>query len=131
VATRKPPGTSWESWTERQIREGIERGEFDDLPGAGKPIAGLDGEHDEQWWVRAKLRREEASFLPPTLAVRKELDDTRRRIAAADDEAEVRGLVEDINRRIRYVNSHASAGPPSTVAPLDVEAVVERWRERR
>ena len=26
---RKPPGVSWESWTERLIREGIERGEFE------------------------------------------------------------------------------------------------------
>jgi DnaJ family protein C protein 28 len=28
----------WESWVNQQIREAQERGEFDDLPGTGKPL---------------------------------------------------------------------------------------------
>jgi DnaJ family protein C protein 28 len=28
----------WESWIDQQIREAQERGEFDDLPGKGKPL---------------------------------------------------------------------------------------------
>jgi hypothetical protein len=125
---RKPPGVGWETWVERQIREGIERGEFDDLPGKGKPIPDLDGSHDELWWVRKKLKREKVSYLPPTLAVRKERDDALERIAVATREAEVRRIVEEINVRIRYVNSHATAGPPSSVMPLDVDDVLTRWR---
>ncbi|HET6948889.1 MAG TPA: DUF1992 domain-containing protein, partial [Acidimicrobiales bacterium] len=119
---------SWETWIDRQIRQGMERGDFDNLPGTGKPIADLDRPHDDLRWVREKLRREEASFLPPTLAVRKELEDTMARVAAATTEADVRDLVAAINARIRAVNSTATAGPPSTLAPLDVEQVVERWR---
>jgi len=126
---RKPPGVSWETWVDRQIRESMERGEFDDLPGKGKPIAGLDGTRDELWWVRDKLKREKVSYLPPTLAIRKERDDALERIAAAPTEAEVRRLVEEINTRIRYVNSHAVGGPPSTVMPLDVDEVLARWRQ--
>jgi hypothetical protein len=68
------------------------------------------------------------SFLPPTLAIRKELDETLEAVAAAGTEAEVRELVAGINARIRQVNATATAGPPSTVGPLDVERVVERWR---
>lgn len=131
MTERKPPGMSWESWIDRQIREGIERGEFDDLPGKGKPLPGVGEPLDEMWWVREKLRREEVSFLPPTLAVRKELDETREKIRRAATEEEVRRLVAAINERIRYVNSHVTAGPPSTVGPLDVEAVIERWRHSR
>ena len=71
---RRPTLSDWESSVERQIREGIERGEFDNLPGAGKPLEGLDGPHDEEWWVKQKLRREQVSGLPPALAVRKELE---------------------------------------------------------
>jgi DnaJ homologue, subfamily C, member 28, conserved domain len=130
MTDRKPPGVSWESWIERQIREGIERGDFDDLPGRGEPLADLDQPHDEMWWVRDKLRREEASFLPPTLAVRKELEDTMERITQAGTETEVRRLVAAINERIRHVNRNATAGPPSTLVPLEVERVVERWRDR-
>jgi hypothetical protein len=126
---RKPPGIGWETWVERQIREGIERGEFDDLPGQGKPIPDIDRSHDELWWVRKKLKREEVSYLPPTLAVRKERDDALERIAAAVREVEVRRIVEEINIRIRYVNTHATSGPPSTVMPLDLDDVLARWRE--
>lgn len=128
---RKPPGVSWETWVDRQIREGMEQGDFDRLPGHGKPIADIDRPHDELRWVREKLRREGHSHLPPTLAIRKELDVTLERIAAAGSEAEVRGLVTDINGRIRRVNSMATAGPPSTVALLDVEDVVRRWHADR
>jgi hypothetical protein len=125
---RKPPGVSWETWVERQIREGIERGEFDDLPGKGKPIADVGVTHDELWWVRKKLQREKVSYLPPTLAIRKERDDALERIAAATREVEVHRIVEEINVRIRYVNSHATGGPPSTVMPLDLDDVLDRWR---
>lgn len=130
MTERKPPGVRWETWIERQIREGIERGDLDDLPGTGKPIPDLDRPHDEMWWVRDKLRREEAQYLPPTLAVRKELDDTLERIAAAATEAEVRDLVAGINEKIRRVNATAVSGPPSTLVALDVEQIVERWRPR-
>lgn len=130
MTERKPPGVRWETWIERQIREGIERGDLDDLPGTGKPIPDLDRPHDELWWVRDKLRREEAQYLPPTLAVRKELDDTMDRIGAATTEAEVRELVAGINDKIRRVNATAVSGPPSTLMSLDVERVVERWRSR-
>ena len=67
MTERKPFGVSWETWIDRQIREGMERGEFDGLPGHGKPIQDVDRPHDELWWVRDKLRREGVSYLPPTL----------------------------------------------------------------
>ena len=75
MAEKKPPGVSWESWVERQIRDSMERGEFDNLPGAGKPLPTI-ALTDEAWWIREKLRHENVSYLPPTLAIRKELDNT-------------------------------------------------------
>jgi hypothetical protein len=131
MTARKPPGVSWESWTDRQIREGIERGEFDDLPGAGQPIPGLDGTRDEMWWVKEKLRREDVSALPPALALRKELDDAKVAIAAAPSEAKVRAIVEEINERIRHLNRYGASGPPSNLMPLDVDDTVARWRASR
>jgi hypothetical protein len=130
MTERKPPGVSWETWIERQIREGMERGEFDGLPGHGKPMRDLDKPRDELWWVRDKLQREDAQFLPPTLALRKEVEDVRERIAAAASEGEVRSLVAGINERIVKINSRATAGPPSTVVKLDEDLEVRRWRER-
>jgi len=131
VTERKPPGVSWETWIDRQIREGIERGDFDELPGHGKPLRGIDRPRDELWWVRDKLRREDVSYLPPALVLRKEVQDARTRIAAAADEATVREIVAGLNERIVAANSRATTGPPTTQAPLDVEQVVERWAEAR
>ena len=123
--------SDWESAIERQIRESIERGEFDNLPGSGQPLAGLDGPHDEEWWVKQKLRRERVSYLPPALAVRKELEVALERVAEATTEGTVREIVAAINERIAHVNSRTTNGPPSTVSALDVEVVVRQWKVAR
>lgn len=128
MTERKPPGVTWETWIDRQIRVGMERGAFDDLPGRGKPMPDLDRPRDEMWWVRDKVRRENATHVPPTVQVRRELDATLAAIAAAPSEAAVRDLVAGINERVRWVNSRPTEGPPSTVAPLDAEAEVDAWR---
>ena len=118
----------WESAVEQQIRDGIARGEFDDLPGKGKPLDGLTDHHDEDWWLKAKLRAERLSYLPPTLRIRKELEEARQAIADAAKESVVRRIIGDINTRIRDVNRRGAEGPPSTVMPLDADAEVARWR---
>ena len=128
MTERKPTGASWASWTERQIDEGRRAGLFDGLDGEGRPIDGLDGPHDEEWWVKAKLRREKIEYLPPTIAIRGERDAAVAAALGAADEGDVRRIIEQINDRIRYVNSHTVTGPPSTVWVVDVDSIVERWR---
>ena len=131
MTDRKPPLVTWETWVDRCVREARERGEFDNLPGAGKPIQDLDSPRDDMWWVKRLIEREQISVTPPTLAVRKALDDARAAIAQQTDEGAVRGIVAELNVRIRHVNRVATSGPPSTVMPLDVEEVVARWRAGR
>jgi hypothetical protein len=122
---------SFETWVERQIREATERGEFDNLPGAGKPIADLDKPHDELWWVRQKLRREHLTYLPASIALRKEAEEALLAAARAGSEQEVRRIVADINAKIVEGNRKAASGPPLNLVPFDVERVVRDWRERR
>jgi hypothetical protein len=43
---------------ENKIREAIEAGEFDRLPGLGKPSSLIDEPYDPFWWMRRKLRSE-------------------------------------------------------------------------
>lgn len=131
MTEQKPPKVRWESWVERKIRESMERGEFDNLPGHGQPIPDLAQPYDELWWLRKKLRDEKLSIDPPALTLRKELDEARARIVAARTEGEVRRLVMAINERIVYVNSHITFGPPSDIVPLDVERVIVDWRAAR
>jgi hypothetical protein len=128
MTERKPPGVTWDSWIDKQIRDAEARGEFDDLPGKGKPLRDIDKPRDELWWVREKLKREDVQYLPPTLQVRKDLDDARERIRNAASEDDVRAIVEEINAKIREVNRMAVSGPPSNVYPLHLETVLDRWR---
>jgi hypothetical protein len=131
MTERKPPGVGFETWVERQLREAAERGAFDDLPGAGKPIPDLDKPHDELWWVKQKLRRENFSYLPPTIALRKQAEEALEAASRAGSEAEVRRIVADINAKIIEGNRKAASGPPLNLAPSDVERVVRDWRDRR
>ena len=131
MTERKPPGIGFGTWVERQIREATERGEFDNLPGAGKPIADLDKPHDELWWLKQKLRREHLSWLPPTIALRKEAEEALLAASRAGSEDQVRRIVADINRKILEGNRKAASGPPLDLMPFDVERVVRTWRERR
>jgi hypothetical protein len=130
MTERKPSGIGFETWVERQIREATERGEFSNLPGAGKPIPDLDKPHDELWWIRRKLRREDLSYLPPTIALRKEAEDALAAASQASSEDQVRRIVADINTKIVEGNRKAASGPPLNLAPFDVERVVRAWRER-
>jgi DnaJ-like protein len=131
VTAKKPLGESWESWVESQIRDAMERGEFANLPGAGKPIPDIDEPHDDLWWIRQKLRRENVSYLPPTLEIRRKIEDALDGVARARSEADVRGIVTAINERIVRINSRATDGPPSNVVPLDVETILLTWRAGR
>ena len=131
MTERKPPGITWETWIDRQIRVGMENGAFDELPGRGKPMRDLDRPRDEMWWVRDKVRRENLRHVSPTVQVRRELDAALAAIAAAPSEAVVRDTVARINERVRWVNSRPTEGPPSTVAPLDADTEVAAWRAAR
>jgi hypothetical protein len=132
MTERKPAGQSIESWVEKQIREAMERGEFDNLPGAGKPIPDLNDASDEDWWIKRKLRQEGMSAeaaLPTPLRLRTEIARLPERVRGLATERAVREVVADLNRRILdWVRT--PVGPDVVVVPVDVEQVVARWRDR-
>lgn len=108
----------------------MERGEFDDLPGQGKPL-NLD-DRDPNWWVKGLLEREQIRMpLPTSLQLRREAREIDETVAGCRDEAGVRDLVDELNERILDSHRRRVDGPPVVTAKLDVDAVVERWRERR
>ena len=131
MTRRKPPAMRWESWIDRQIREAQERGEFEDLPGAGQPIPGLDKPHEENWWVKDKLRREGLSYMSPSVALRKEANDALTAALRAPSEAEVRKIISDVNAKIHQANRVGIPGPALMLVPYDAERVVRDWRAPR
>ncbi|WP_031167524.1 DUF1992 domain-containing protein [Streptosporangium roseum] len=131
MTERKSPGVSFETWIDRQIREATERGEFDDLPGAGKPLPGEGRPYDEMWWIKQKMQAENLSFpLPGTLALRKEAEESRAAAVGARTEAEARGIIENINDKIRESYGKPLSGPPLLQPLIDVDEVLGDWRAR-
>ena len=122
----------YESWVERQVREAIERGEFDNFPGAGRPLPGINGREDQDWWVKSLLEREQLPMpLPTSLALRREVAELSQTLADVPDEAAVRSIIEDLNRRIRDSHRRRVDGPPVVLKPVDTERAVADWRRSR
>ncbi|MFB8117970.1 DUF1992 domain-containing protein [Streptomyces sp. NPDC055962] len=105
MTERKPAGVSFETWADRQIREAEEQGSFAGLPGAGKPISGLEKPYDAMWWIKAKTEREGLSALPPTLALRKAAE------GAGGDVPRRSGLGEHRYSRWRSERSWSASTP--------------------
>jgi hypothetical protein len=123
----------YESSIDRQLREAQERGDFDNLPGTGKPLPDSGQEYAEDWWVQDWLRREGAggSVLPPTLQMRREIEDLERLVDTRHTEDAVREIVTRLNEQIRKARVGLLDGPPVLLRPFDADEVVRGWRERR
>lgn len=117
---------------ENAIQQAIRRGEFDDLPGAGKPIPGLGETHDPDWWIRRKIESEKLTGLgPPALRLRVENAELEGTLDALSREADVREALEDFNRRVIDARRQLQGGPPVVTPTRDVDSEVAAWQERR
>ena len=128
MTERKPPGTSWETWIDEQIRVAREQGAFDNLPGAGRPLPNLGQEYDADWWVKQLVQREQISMLPPSLELLRKVEKELAAIEKLHDEATVRHRVAALNVEIAKVNATVVEGPPTRLGTLDVDHVVAQWR---
>jgi len=133
MTERKPPGMSYESWLDKQIREATERGDFESLPGAGKPLPDAGRAYDEDWWLKDYLRREGVTgdgVLPESLLLRRDLDRLPQAVRAMQSEQRVREHLTELNARITAW-LRMPHGPYVHIAPVDVDETVAEWRARR
>ena len=120
---------------ERQIREAQERGDFDNLPGAGKPLD-LSDSGDPDWWVKRFAARENLDLggaLPGALALRREAAGYPASRADVRTEANAREIIEDYNKRVLADRLRPAVGnlPPMIAKTLDVDDLVTQWRSLR
>jgi hypothetical protein len=109
----------------------MERGAFDNLPGAGRPIPNLGQEYDPLWWVKQLVQREQLSMLPPSLELLRKVEKELATIESLQDEATVRRRVAALNVEIAKVNATVVDGPPTRLGTLDVDQIVARWQRTR
>lgn len=124
---------AWEAAVEAQIRTAVERGDFDNLPGMGKPIPGRGAPYDESWWIKSFLERE---ALPSDLLLPTPLQ-LRRRVEQVPDEVRDLPTEESVRAYVAVLNSEIVAwlrtptGPRVVVRPVNVDETLRRWRADR
>ena len=106
-------------------------GDFDDLPGKGKPLENVGEVEDPNWWAKNLLRREGVSVTPPAIEIRRSVERFRERIGEIPSEQALRDAFEALNAEIKRLNKIAATGPPTTQAPMDWEAERSRWQAAR
>lgn len=136
MTERKPSGMDYESWVDRQVREAEQRGLFDNLPGAGKPLnlkpGAADGDYGQAWLREYAMREGVAAeeLLPTPLRLRREAERLAEEVPRMPTEEEVREAVSGLNRRIvRW--RQAPDGPPIHVRLVSKDDMLARWREAR
>ena len=131
MTQRKPFALPNASWIDQQIQAAQRKGDFDRLPGAGKPLPKRDTS-DPDWWLKQKVADEGLELaLPPSLQLRKDVRTKLAAIALLTEEKKVREALQLLNERIRRANRASVSGPPTDLAPIPVERWIDGWRERR
>jgi hypothetical protein len=122
---------SFTSWIDQQINEAAERGLFDNLAGAGKPLADPGEKDFGQAWLRDYVRKEGVpveEMLPTPLRLRKDIERLGEWVQYLGSEQEVRESVAELNERIMDWR-RLPLGPPIFVPLVDEELMVGRWRD--
>jgi hypothetical protein len=121
----------YESAVDKAIREAQERGEFDNLPGAGKPLD-LGDPNDPDWWIKRYAARENLDLggaLPGALGLRKEAAGFPESLVDVRSETNVREILTDFNRRVLADRLRPAVGnlPPLIAKTVDIDDLVGQW----
>jgi hypothetical protein len=124
---------AWDAAVEAQIRGAVQRGEFDNLAGMGKPIPGRGTPYDESWWIKSFLEREKLPshlLLPTPLQLRRHIEQVPDEVRDLPTEQAVRAFVGQLNARIVAWLRNPD-GPRVVLRPVNADEVVRRWRAER
>lgn len=117
---------------ESAIEAAARRGDFDDLPGAGKPLD-LPDTHDPDWWVNQRIASgdiDSEALLPVVVLLRKEYERRDETLAALPDEKAVRQYAADFTERV-HEDRRANPFQRMLAPAWDGDDAVARWRQVR
>ncbi|GEM_PF-1664045 len=122
---------AWQLMAEAKIRNAMTEGDFLDLPGFGKPVSAIDDAVDaEMGWIKDELVRGESDALPPALDLKRQVARKLLNILELKTKEEVVVAVDQLNDIINSANVNIKWGPPSTTQPVELDAVLHRWKIR-
>lgn len=102
---------AFEKIAEERIKEAMERGEFDNLPGKGKPLVLEEESHLPPDLRMAYKILKNAGCLPPELELRKEIRTTKDMLAGMKDTQEKYRQIKKLNYLIMKLNMTRRMSP--------------------
>jgi hypothetical protein len=93
-----------EKIAERKIREAMEQGAFDNLPGAGKPLMLDDYAAVPEEYRMAYKVLKNAGCIPPELELRKEIVNLRDLLGTIEEDGERRKRLRELNFKLLKLN---------------------------
>jgi hypothetical protein len=96
---------------EQRIKEAVEKGDFDNLPGKGKPLVLEDDSHVPEDLRIAYRILKNADCLPPEIQEKKEIMQMEDLLASIPDDLERYKLIKKINYRIMKLNASTKRSP--------------------
>jgi len=112
---------------ERQIQEALERGEFDNLPGKGRPLQIEDDSHIPEDLRLAYKILKNADCLPPELQLKKEIRQMEDLLESLPDEREKYMLMKKINYMIMKLNMMGKRSPLLEEKQIYYKKLVEKF----
>lgn len=128
----RPPLPPDVARVESAIERAMARGDFENLPGAGRPLD-LPDVHDPDWWVKQRIAQgdiEPEAMLPVVVLLRREFERREETLVELPSEQAAREYAEEFSDR---VHEDRRANPFQTlIAPAwDADDAAQRWRELR
>jgi hypothetical protein len=111
---------------EQRIREAMEKGEFDNLPGHGKPLHIEDDRHIPEDLRLAYKILKNADCLPPEVEALREIRQMEDLLETLPDERERYKVVKKINYRIMKLNMAGRKSPLLEEKQLYYSKLIDR-----
>ncbi|MGE5842010.1 MAG: DnaJ family domain-containing protein [Deltaproteobacteria bacterium] len=120
----------YEKIVEERIKEAMERGEFENLPGKGKPIPLEDDSHVPEDLRLAYKLLKNADCLPPELLEKTEILQMEDMLATIPEEKERYKLIKKINFRIMKLNVMGKKSPLIEEKQIYYKKIIDRIAEK-
>lgn len=120
----------FEKIIEERIRESIQRGDFDDLPGRGRPLDLEDDGHVPEDLRLAFKVLKNAECLPPELQLKKEIRQMEDMLAGIPDEREKYRQIRRINYKILKLNMMRRRSPLLEETELYYKRLVDKLSKK-
>lgn len=121
----------FEKIVEQRIQKAIGRGEFNDIPGHGKPLRLEDNSHIPEDLRLAYKILKNADCLPPELQVKKEIRQMEDMLENIADEKEKYRQIKRINYMIMKLNMMRNSSPLLEEKEIYYRKLIDRTGQKK